>query len=229
LGDATCSFLGRLNPLNPSRFERYPPATLHALLGESCELARSLEDRVAMIIHLDIEYVNFDDPAAAFLDLQRIFLLQQPLVEVIETRLLALGIRFLHVVTGQGHHFVWKIRKTSPVAKAIARLGIATAPDPHSAVDPLFSQLSLLMEYLAHLVKLEFRLSISALILSSLPTAVAMMSRSRCSDCGRQNRRFQGWNQLTLLSGGLGNMAFEIAFGVAKTFANRCSGMREWQ
>ena len=75
LEDATCHFLARLDPLDPSRFERHPPATLHKLLDESCELARSLEDRSAMLIHLDIEYVNFDDPAA------------RPYLEAICTRL----------------------------------------------------------------------------------------------------------------------------------------------
>ena len=153
--DATCLFLGRLDSLNPSRFERHSPGRLHSLLDESCELARSLEDRVSMLIHLDIEYVNFDDPAAAYLDPERIFRLQEPLVEVIEARLLALGIHYLHVVTGQGHHFVWKIRKCSPVAKAISRLGICTTPDLESVPDPLFPHVALLMEHLAQLIKPE--------------------------------------------------------------------------
>ena len=128
LEDATCLFLGRLDPLNPSRFERQAPEQLHSLLDESCELARSLEDRAHMLIHLDIEYVNFDDPAAAYLDPQRVFRLQEPLVEVIESRLLALGIHYLHIVTGQGHHFVWKIREMLP-----DRQGHHAAGDLHHA------------------------------------------------------------------------------------------------
>ena len=155
LEDATCQFLGRLDSQNPSLFERHPPGRLHSLLDENCELTRSLEDKVAMLVHLDIEYVNFDDPSAAFTDPKRIFLLQEPLVEVIEARLLSLGIHYLHVVTGQGHHFVWKINKRSPVAKAIARLGICTTPDLDGVRDPLFPHLSLLMEHLAHLLKPE--------------------------------------------------------------------------
>lgn len=151
LDDATCLFLARIDPLNPSRFARHSPARLHALLDEGSELARSLEDSTSMLIHLDVEYVNFDDPAAAYRDPQRVFLLQEPLVRVIEARLLTLGIRSLHVVTGQGHHFVWKIRRCSPVAKAIARLGIHTAPGP----EPLFPHVALLMEHLAHLLKTE--------------------------------------------------------------------------
>lgn len=155
LEDATCLFLARINPLNPSRFARHLPAKLHSLLDESCELARSLEDSTSMLIHLDVEYVNFDDPAAAYIDPQRVFLLQEPLVRVIEARLLILGIHYLHVVTGQGHHFVWKIRKCSPVAKAIARLGIRTTPANEPDPDPLFPHVALLMEHLAHVLKTE--------------------------------------------------------------------------
>lgn len=153
LTDATCMFLGRLDACNPSQFERHPTDNLHALLDESCELARSLEDRVSMIVHLDIEYVNFDDPSAAYVDPQRTFALQEPLVGAIEARLLALGIHYLHVVTGQGHHFVWKIRKCSPVAKAISRLGICNTPDLDPPAEPLFPHVALLMEHLAHMIK----------------------------------------------------------------------------
>lgn len=153
LGDATCLFLGRLDADNPSRFVRHPTDSLDTLLDESCELARSLEDRVSLLVHLDIEYVNFDDPAAAYVDARRIFQLQEPLVAVIEAQLLRLGVHYLHVVTGQGHHFVWKIRKCSPVAKAISRLGIRTTPELEGEADPMFPHLALLMEHLAHQIK----------------------------------------------------------------------------
>jgi hypothetical protein len=154
LREATCAFLGRLDAENPSLFERHPPDTLDHLLDEGGEIARSLEDRESMLIHLDIEYVNFDDPAAAYVDPERIFALQEPLVEAIETRLLAFGIRYLHLVTGQGHHFVWRIPKTSAVARAIGGLDICSQPDIATpAAEPLFSHLALVMEHFAHLVK----------------------------------------------------------------------------
>ena len=154
LRDATCTFLGRLDAGNPSLFERQPPDALDRMLDEGDELARSLEDRLSMLIHLDIEYVNFDDPAAAYLDAPRIFRLQEPLVEAIEARLLAFGIRYLHLVTGQGHHFVWRIAKESAVARAIAGLDICTPPDVATPpAEPLFPHLALMMEHFAHLVK----------------------------------------------------------------------------
>jgi hypothetical protein len=154
LSEATCAFLGTLDAANPSLFERHPPDHLDYMLEDGCELARSLEDRVSMLIHLDIEYVNFDDPAAAYLNAPRTFRLQEPLVEAIEARLLAFGIRYLHLVTGQGHHFVWRIPKESPVARSIADLGICTPWDVSTPmVEPLFQHLALMMEHFAHLVK----------------------------------------------------------------------------
>jgi hypothetical protein len=156
LRDATCVFLGRLDPDNPSVFERQPPEALERMLDDGCELARSLEDRESMLIHLDIEYVNFDDPAEAYLHAQRIFRLQEPLVEAIEARLLSFGIRYLHLVTGQGHHFVWRVPRDSTVARSIAGLGICTPTDVSAPpVEPVFSHLGLMMEHFAHLVKMD--------------------------------------------------------------------------
>jgi hypothetical protein len=129
LSDATCTFLGRLDSDNPSLFKRQPPDALDRMLDEGGELARSLEDRASMLIHLDIEYVNFDDPAAAYLDAPRIFRLQEPLVEAIEARLLAFGIRYLHLITGTGASFRVADPAESPVARAIAGLAICTPPD----------------------------------------------------------------------------------------------------
>lgn len=151
LEEATCLFLGRIDPLNPTSFERHPTANLHALLDDSSELTRSLEDRDAMIVHLDIEYVNFDDPSAILLDPHRAFELQEPLVRIIEGRLLAFGIHYLHVITGQGHHFVWKIRRNSSIARDISELGICMP----AGANPLFPHVALLMEHLAHLLKAE--------------------------------------------------------------------------
>ena len=46
--------------------------------------SRSLWDHYALIADFDIEYVNFDDPAEAFVDPERVFAIQQPVVETIE-------------------------------------------------------------------------------------------------------------------------------------------------
>lgn len=152
--DSTCAFLGRLDPGDPSVFERHPPEALDELLDSGDEIARSLEDRHSLLIHLDIEYVNFDNPAASYLNPSRVFRLQEPLVEAIETILLSLGIRYLHLVTGQGHHFVWRVPNDSVVANAIAGLEIRTPARAEGFRHPvIFPNLALVLEYLAHRIK----------------------------------------------------------------------------
>lgn len=154
LATATAAFVGRIDPNDPSRFERHTPRALDHMLDEGFEVARSLEDQTSMLIHLDIEYVNFDDPALAYLDPLRVFRLQEPLVNAIEARLLEFGIRYLHLVTGQGHHFVWRIPKKSAIARSLGSLQDCVVSRDHAtASDRLFANLALVMEYFAHLVK----------------------------------------------------------------------------
>jgi len=181
LNEATCSFIGSLHADNPSVFRRHEPDQLDQMLDAGCELARSLEDRASMLIHLDIEYVNFDDPSAAYLDVERTFRLQVPLVETIEAWLLSFGIRYLHLVTGQGHHFVWRIAKDSTVAKAMGTLGIISPPDSSTPpAEPLFPHLALLMEHFAHLVKRD------AAPLCEVPVEITALHVGRCAGRPRE-------------------------------------------
>jgi len=87
--------------------------------------------------------------------------------EKYETLLLQWGIRPLHLITGQEHHFVWRIARASELAGRIANL--CPAPellaDCEQRVPPgfrtvidceahrAFAAIGLLMEYVAHRVK----------------------------------------------------------------------------
>jgi hypothetical protein len=181
LKEATCSFIGSLHAENPAVFRRHEPDKLDQMLDAGCELARSLEDQASMLIHLDIEYVNFDDPSAAYLDVERIFRLQEPLVETIEAWLLSFGIRYLHLVTGQGHHFVWRIAKDSAVANAMGNLDIISPPDSATpSAEPLFTHLALLMEHFAQLVKRD------AAPLCEVPVEITALHVGRCDGRPRE-------------------------------------------
>jgi hypothetical protein len=162
------------------RSELHPPADLEKLLDLGLDIARSLADRESLLFHLDIEYVDFDSPAEAFANPERAFGLQEPVVRVVEEVLLGWGITPLHLITGQGHHFVWRIGMDSAVASRIAALN----PDPetsrscHARAAPgvaseigaemqgMFSGAALLMEYFAHRIKWL------AAPLSSLPVEI---------------------------------------------------------
>ena len=96
-------------------------------LEQGKEVARSLCDSESLLVHLDVEYVNFDSPTEAFTDPVRAFEIQQPVVNVIEEVLLKWGVTPLHILTGQGHHFVWRIPHGSSPEKTLKKLAPKSA------------------------------------------------------------------------------------------------------
>jgi len=170
------------------------PRDLDHFLSSELDIARSLADTASFLFHLDVEYVNFDSPAEAFADPWRTFDLQEPVVCVIETLLLQWGIRPLHMITGQGHHFVWRISRTSELAGRIAAL--CPAPELldaceervpltlHSCIDReahrAFAAISLIMEYVAHRVKE------AAAPLSQFPVEITAVHVGPCASKQRE-------------------------------------------
>ncbi|MFN0128559.1 MAG: hypothetical protein ACKV19_17950 [Verrucomicrobiales bacterium] len=169
LTEATALYLGHLDGCAFQRAELHAPAELQWFLDRNLDIARSLADRESLLLHLDVEYVNFDSPAEAYVDPWRTFELQEPVVRVIEELLLDWGIQPLHLITGQGHHFVWRVGLRSEVARRMTAL----APAPELAGPCMerrgtgyaaaisrdlhdgFSGTALLIEYLAHRIKWE--------------------------------------------------------------------------
>ena len=148
-------------------FKPYPPRALNSLLASGFEISRSLWDHYALIADFDIEYVNFDDPAEAFVDPERVFAIQQPVVETIEQLLRDTALNALHVLSGRGHHFVWRIEQSSDEFKKLSALGRGPPSlwkcetevhPPNGRAVPIelaraFAGLGLVMEFLAHRVK----------------------------------------------------------------------------
>jgi len=180
LETATAVYVTHSDGCHFQRSELHPPADLGKLWGLGLDIARSLADRDSLLFHLDIEYVDFDSPAEAYANPERAFGLQEPVVRVVEELLLGWGITPLHLITGQGHHFVWRIGMGSEVASRI----VALNPDPETSrscqarAEPgvaseigvemqcMFSAAALLMEYFAHRIKWL------AAPLSSLPVEI---------------------------------------------------------
>ena len=167
LGHATAVYITQSDGCQyDPRLLRLPEEVDH-FLTRDLDIARSLADTSSLLFHLDIEYVNFDSPGEAFLNPVRAFELQEPAVRAIESLLVEWGIKPLHMITGQGHHFVWRIGRGTALAGNIAAL----CPAPELLDDceqrvPLalramidhdahrsFAAISLLMEYVAHRVK----------------------------------------------------------------------------
>src|SRR6516165_6250525 len=119
----SCEFLAASDENAAPPFRPYSPRVLNPLLDDGFEICRSLWDRDALIADFDIEYVNFDNPAEAFVDPERVFAIQQPVQETIQRLLEEYRIEALPVLSGRGHHFVWRVEHSSDEFKKLSALG----------------------------------------------------------------------------------------------------------
>jgi len=150
---ATCDYITADGVECPVREPRMPNELFHSL-EEGLDICRSLSDRESLIAHLDIEYVNFDFAAEAYLDPKRTFELQEPLAKAIHRILEHCRIRALHVLSGRGHHYVWRIRRDSPVFSKLCDLGSKAASDGNATtqIEKAFAGLGLVMEFFGRLI-----------------------------------------------------------------------------
>ena len=139
------------------------PASFSSAWRRGGDICRSLWDRKSLIAHLDVEYVNFDFPAEPYLDPARTFLMQEPTAKAILRILNYHGIEPLHVLSGRGHHFAWRIERTSTVFRTLADMGkkafigdlFPSSPRDGQDYEMLahaFAGLGLVMEFLGRLV-----------------------------------------------------------------------------
>lgn len=166
LEESTAVYLGEGHP-PAQRFRIQPVHKLEDGLTEGLDLSRSLWDHKYLLAHLDIEYVNTDFPGEAYLNPSRTFEVQAPVVDSIYQILGSYGIHPLHLLSGRGHHFIWKIRRNCDLCQTLADLGILQSslqelykrirgPENEQIEDQLanaFSGLGKIMEFLAHLIQ----------------------------------------------------------------------------
>lgn len=130
-----CEFLGGAEPWNasaaylvgtdgvadytrPSSTKRLPE-----YLEAGLEVDRSLWDRDLMIVDIDLEYHNFDNPAIPWLDPERAFVLQKPVLDISLRILAEAGIVPLTLMSGRGYHLVWSIRRSTRAFCRLVKLG----------------------------------------------------------------------------------------------------------
>ena len=169
LSSATCFYIGRCWDTIRPGFNMRKPGDLDLFLENEWDVARSLWDRMWLVADLDIEYTNFEFPAEPFLDYQRTFSLQRPVLRAVQQILSGAGIHPLHSVTGRGHHFVWKIHPMSTAFQELADIGrispslerayaIGQPPDNQIVgltLGKAFSGLGLVAEYVAYHIMSE--------------------------------------------------------------------------
>ncbi len=103
------------------------PEKLPELLQSPNEIYRSVQDHNHILLHLDIEWINFDAPESVYTNQESVFHVLQPVVEAILLQFEKLQIYPLVLLTGRGYHFAWKIPLHCKLALEIARLGQMTA------------------------------------------------------------------------------------------------------
>ena len=122
-GEPTAVFLNDPLPARDHPFRPLRAGEIWDLLDARLEAARSLWDRASLIAHLDLEHVHFDRPWEPLADPERSERLQRPLVDALSGILAEHGIAPLHLLTGRGHHFVWRIDRGSRAFRELAALG----------------------------------------------------------------------------------------------------------
>ncbi len=68
LSGATAVYVTHSDGCLFAQSELITPAQIDQLLDRELDVARSLADRESVLFHLDVEYVNFDAPAEAYVD-----------------------------------------------------------------------------------------------------------------------------------------------------------------
>jgi hypothetical protein len=153
------------------------PTCLNEYLEASLEVDRSLWDQTSLIAHIDLEYHNFDCPEAPWLDPERAFKLQQPVLDATLRILGQADVVPLILVSGRGFHLVWAIRRSSRAFNRLVQLGWATPTLQARYVQPCspagltvgpdlgraFAGLGLIIEFVGQCVLEECVLKESAL------------------------------------------------------------------
>jgi hypothetical protein len=80
----------------------------------------SAPNQDSLIADIDLEYHNFDNPAAPWLDPQRAFDLQQPVLDATLRILHQSGVAPLTLVSGRGFHLVWAVSRNSTALRRLS-------------------------------------------------------------------------------------------------------------
>lgn len=151
---ATAAYFTTHGPSLWAAFEPLPLTRLPEAMAHGCELNRSLLDQSSLLVHLDLELVNFGRPWETYVHTLETFELQQPSVLAVQQVLAACGIAPLHLLSGRGHHFVWRVERHHEVFRRLALARFAEERCGGPGVTPELARahatVGRLMEFLCH-------------------------------------------------------------------------------
>lgn len=134
LEDASAVFITHTGGRVKGYAQVHRPQDLDSFLNQGLDISRSLWDWRSLVIDLDIEYVNFDFQAEPYLDMKRSYRLQQPVIDAVYQLFDRYNLKPLHFLTGRGHHFEWRIERSSPVYRKLIEVSY-----PLSYLETLYS------------------------------------------------------------------------------------------
>jgi hypothetical protein len=102
-------------PIRPSALARY--------LERGCDIERSLWDTKSLVADIDVDFENFDNPAAAYLEPARTFGITWPAYSAASEILGRDGIKPLDLIGGRGFHLVWRVARASEAFRRLAAVG----------------------------------------------------------------------------------------------------------
>ncbi|HLD30368.1 MAG TPA: hypothetical protein VJC03_08495, partial [bacterium] len=94
-----------------------------SILDRGLDIYRAVWDEKYLLAVLDVEYFNQDFPGEVYLNPGRVFSLMEPVCSRILEIFRSFNINPGVTMTGQGYHFVFKIRKGSPVHESLEKAG----------------------------------------------------------------------------------------------------------
>lgn len=130
-GAASAAYLSGLGP-DDGPFPHWEagtivlPQDIARLWAAGADIARALWDHTSLILLIDIDYQNIDEPAEAFLRPAEVFVKLEPTYRAVRRVLAHDDVHPLAVVTGRGYHFTGRIPLASPVVATLADLAGAT-------------------------------------------------------------------------------------------------------
>lgn len=138
------------------------------ILDKGLDIFRSVSDGFYTLGVLDIEYFNLDFPGKIYLQTEEVFEKMEIIYKTILKIFHRMGIYPLVIMTGQGYHFAFQVRRDSKTNKALEKIGrlsdqlAATRDLSTKTLDTLRFQLAhdsmgRLLEYVSHLVIKEVK------------------------------------------------------------------------
>jgi hypothetical protein len=152
-------------------FRSFPRGEFGAILDRGLDVFRSVWDRSATVGVLDMEYIHFRRPGEVFRNPREAFHKLEPIYQAAQKVFYRLNLTPLVILTGQGYHFSFRVRRDTPahhkleslgtVSQSLAAKYATTLGHRQEVVDaPLgraFDGMGRLLEYAGHMILRELR------------------------------------------------------------------------